>query len=89
MIDFGSPEHEKFLTRIDCSSRGVTEIDVFTRLTPNDTFASLHTLTNPQQIEHLAGESRFGECYLKITGNPLFILKELKLIYDLGDTIKE
>ena len=89
VIDFGAPDMEKFLTRIDCSARGVTEIKVYTRLTPNDNFALIHTLTSPGQITHLAGESRFGECYLKISGNPLFLLKELKLIYDLGDTIKE
>jgi len=89
VIDFGLASREKFLTEIHCASRGITEILVYTRLKPADSFTLWKTITTPEQVTKLDGDHRFGECFLKISGNNLFLIKELALVYDIGDTILE
>lgn len=88
-LDLGVAQREKFLTEIHCAHRGVTEILVYGRLTPADSFSLLHTITNPERVTRLTGDQRFGEMYLKITGNAIMLIKELELVYDVGDVIYE
>lgn len=88
-MDLGYPMREKFIDRLYINGTGITEVLVYCRLRPEDTFTLWKTCTVTDKIVRLEGDYRFGEVYFKISGNNLFCLKSFGVGFEVGDEIWE
>jgi len=86
-LNFGDSYSQKYMRKIMFSGRGITEIKIYTRMSPDEDFALWTTVSYPEYITELTGDHRFAECYIKITGNTMFLLKNLSVELDIGNPI--
>jgi hypothetical protein len=86
---FGYPDNEKFLTKVFIDGRGVTSLKIYRRMGLGENFTLDQTITNPKQVTNLPGTCRFGDLYLLIEGNPLFLIRTLGVEFNVGGLIYE
>lgn len=88
-MNLGYPEREKFLTKLFLEHRDITEVKIYWRIDPDDAWALQETIATPGRIVYLDGTCRGGEFYLKITGSPMMIIKNIGIEFDVGGLIQE
>ena len=88
-MNLGYPMREKFIDRLYINGTGITEVLIYCRLRPEDSFVLWKTCTVTDKLIRLDGDNRFGEVYFKISGNNLFCLKSFGIGFTVGDEIWE